>query len=155
MITKHTQKIRALIVVTVSLCSYYAEELFEKQDEEGARDSSPAPAAILLLLLLLLLHLHQNHFSFSSHPEVNKLHPRATSYFQTDYLPSCVFCAVPDRADNREGGDSGGNINRIGRRGGIILICDGVFAALYPCLPPWRRVGVTLPLGKSEVHFGS
>lgn len=62
-----------------------------------------------------------------------------------------MFCAVPDPADSREGVGTLQNWPK----GGIILICDGVFAALYPCLPPWRRVGVTLPLGKSEVHFGS
>lgn len=64
-----------------------SEELFPRWDGEGARDSAPAPAAIQLLLLLLLpllpllllLLLHQNHFSFSSHPEVNNPDPTITA----------------------------------------------------------------------------
>lgn len=70
------------------LC-YFSEELFPRWDGEGARDSAPAPAAIQLLLLLLLppllpllllLLLHQNHFSFSSHPEVNNPDSTITAY---------------------------------------------------------------------------
>lgn len=63
-------------------------ELFPRWDGEGARDSAPAPAAFQLLLLLLLLPLlpllllllHQNHFSFSSHPEVNNPDSTITVY---------------------------------------------------------------------------
>lgn len=75
------------------LLCYLSEEPFPRWDGEGARDPAPAPAAIQLLLLLLLpllplllLLLHQNHFSFSSHPEVNNPDSTITAYLY--FLPT-------------------------------------------------------------------
>lgn len=98
-----------------------AEELFEQQDGEGARDSG-SPAAILLLLLLLLL-LHHNHFSFSSHPEVNKLHSAVRlDFFPAGCVPSpCVLIAAVSRERD---GPMGLNLR---------FVWWGGFA-LYPCL---------------------
>lgn len=67
--------------------------------------------------------LHQNHFSFSSHPEVNKLGSTVTASFRADCLPPCAFSAVRQPP---------GAVTEISR-GGNSDLWWGV-CALYPCL---------------------
>lgn len=76
---------------------YSRQDLLE-EDEEGARDSSSTPAAILLPLLPLLLFLHQNHFSFSSHPEVNTFNSNIL-FSDRLFTLSRVSARAPDTTD--------------------------------------------------------